>query len=194
MEKSTRWAFTAFEEQWDLFESKPELVKWWAWQTEKAPDTGRLHFQGALLTTRQVRFAQLKKLLPGVHIEVAKNWDALLNYCKKEESRVEGGKHNWDDIPRQTLTMAQALIKVAQHRDAEVKCGSDELAEIAKWKGYQYDTAVSSILTEDPDLVGLYAQPIFRNAWIKWSSVFIQKADCLEESSGDRQTDRQTEG
>jgi len=32
----------------------------------------------------------MKKLLPGVHIAKARNWPALLQYCKKEETRVPG--------------------------------------------------------------------------------------------------------
>lgn len=193
MEKSTRWAFTAYEQQFPLFSSKPELVRFWKWNHEVCPQTQRQHYQGAIQTTRQVRFKQIQKLFPGVHFEIPRNWPALLLYCQKSDTQVEGGNHNHADVPRVTLTMDQALVKVAQYRDTEVRCSSEELAEIDKWKGRQYDSSVSSILTEEPTLVGLYAQPIFRNAWIKWSSVFIQIADSQEDCSEGRQTDRQTD-
>lgn len=178
-EKSTRWTFTAYKDQFDMFVTKPELVVQWKWNHEMCPTTQREHYQGWMRMSRQVRFAQVQKMFPGVHLEIPRNWAAVLNYCQKSATRIEGGNHNHDDLPKQTLKMADALIKVAQHRDPEAKCPHDDLADIAKWKGNQYDIAVSSILTEDPDLVGLYAQPIFRNSWIKWSSVFIEKADVL---------------
>jgi len=43
--------------------------------------------------------------LPGVHLEIARNWDALVKYCQKEETRKEGTtpvtQHN--DIPNKFM-------------------------------------------------------------------------------------------
>jgi len=89
-DKSSRWQFTAYEEQWSLFTSMPPGIAEWGWNTEICPKTNRKHYQGYLRLSQQQRFAWLRKLIPGVHIEVAQNWDALVNYCKKEETRAPG--------------------------------------------------------------------------------------------------------
>lgn len=89
--KTTRWAFTAYEHQYPLIEAKHDLIAEIGWQDEICPETGRKHRQGFLRTVRQVRFSQLRSLLPGLHIEQAKNWTALQKYCKKEATRDPDG-------------------------------------------------------------------------------------------------------
>lgn len=89
-DKSSRWQFTAYEPQWGFFTTMPPGVAEWGWNTEICPETNRKHYQGYLRLTQQQRFAWLRKLIPGVHVEVAKNWDALVNYCKKEDTRAPG--------------------------------------------------------------------------------------------------------
>lgn len=90
MDKSTRWSFTAFEAQWNLFTLMPPLIAEWGWQQEICATTGKRHYQGYLRTTIQVRHSQLRKVLPGVHIEVAKNWEALIAYCNKTDTAIPG--------------------------------------------------------------------------------------------------------
>jgi len=88
--RSSRWQFTAYEAQWNLFQGTlPAIVAEVGWQTEKCPETGRLHYQGYIRTTNQQRFSALKKAYPGVHLEVARNWDALVAYCKKTDTAIE---------------------------------------------------------------------------------------------------------
>lgn len=91
-DKSTRWAFTAYEAQWKLFDDMPPSIAEWGWQKETCPETGRLHYQGYLRTKQQVRLKSLVKDLPGIHFEIARNWDALVNYCRKDETAVSGTK------------------------------------------------------------------------------------------------------
>jgi len=88
MEKSSRWAFTAYEEQWSLFIVMPPCVAEWGWQTESCPKTQKLHYQGWLRTNTQVRFSQLRKILPGVHLEKAQHWEALKAYCNKTDTAL----------------------------------------------------------------------------------------------------------
>lgn len=90
--RSSRWSFTAFEAQWPLFANMPPVVKDAGWQIEVAPETGKRHYQGYLLTSSTQRFAAMRKLFPGVHLEVAKNWQALVAYCKKKETAVPGSQ------------------------------------------------------------------------------------------------------
>lgn len=103
--KTTRWAFTAFESEWKLFQKIHPAVRSWGWQVETCPDTSRLHYQGYMVTAQQHRYTpsgtrngkqtykpnySLLKYFPGVHIEPAENWSALINYCKKAATSAEG--------------------------------------------------------------------------------------------------------
>lgn len=90
--KTTRWAFTAYKDQWNLFREGhiPATLAEWGWNTEKCPETGREHYQGYLRTKQQVRLSQLKKQFPGVHLEPARNWEATKKYAGKLETRVPG--------------------------------------------------------------------------------------------------------
>jgi len=102
-DKSSRWAFTAYEDQWNLFESMPPGVAEWGWNAEVCPKTNRKHYQGYLRLTQQQRFAWLRKLLPGVHIEISKNWEALKKYCQKEETRISGTQPTHQESSFMTL-------------------------------------------------------------------------------------------
>lgn len=189
--KTTRWAFTAFESQWPLFTSIPSIVAEWGWQTEKAPDTGNLHYQGYIRTSRQVRMSQLRKALPGVHLELARNWSALQNYCKKSETAVPGTQVNMVN-PARAMTMAQALIRIASHKfEIEHEKGTDKYNDAVK---LEYWYAVNEILRDDPDAVGVFTQPQYERAWIKtretWIEKFEEEMSNLENQS---QTDRQTD-
>lgn len=178
--KSTRWVFTAYEAQWPLFDSMPPIVAEWGRQTEKCPDTGRLHYQGYLRTSRQVRLSQLKGVFPGVHFEIARNWSASKNYCKKSETAIPGTQVVLVN-PAKAMTMAQALTRIASHKwdithDKDLEPEKYERAIKA-----EYWSAVKAILSDEPDAVGIYTQPQYERAWMKTRDVWIEKFE--EESS-----------
>lgn len=197
--KSTRWAFTAYENQWSLFDVIPSIVAEWGWQTEKCPDTQRLHYQGYLRTSRQVRHSQLRSVLPGVHIEVARDWNKLLNYCKKKDTSIGGTQVNMVN-PQKAMTMANALMRIASHAWT---IEFDKVIEPEKWEKAvkaEYWDCVKYILRDDPDSVGLYTQPQYERAWFHTRDVWLEK---LEEQNANEaaasnpaeevQTDRQTD-
>lgn len=65
---------------------------YFVFQLESCPLTGRLHFQGAFRFNRPVSMSQVKSHI-GIqyaHCEPAHDWRALIDYCKKEATRVEG--------------------------------------------------------------------------------------------------------
>lgn len=55
-------------------------------QLEKGTE-GTPHYQ-LIVITPQSRFSQIKKAFPRAHIEICRNKEALLNYVKKEETRI----------------------------------------------------------------------------------------------------------
>jgi len=177
-DKTTRWGFTAFEGQWDLFKTMPDLVAEWGWQTETCPETQRLHYQGYLRTKRQVRHSQARKILPGVNIRyVTKNWDALVNYCKKTESAVPGTQVHQVSTTK-AMTMSDALTKLATFAD---NTPPDVMAHdyeklYDKYVKQEYWKAVRKILTEEPDEIGLWSQPQYMRAWENTRTVWIKKA------------------
>jgi methionyl-tRNA synthetase len=115
--RSAKWQFTAYESQWKLFIGNvPAIVAEVGWQTEKCPDTGRLHYQGFIRTTSQQRFSALKKVYPGVHIEPARNWDALVAYCKKNETALPDSQvHKTSDYMNKFQYMDHVCEHLANH-------------------------------------------------------------------------------
>jgi len=109
---------TVYEGQWNLLEQMPPEVAEWGWQDEVCPDTGRKHRQGYLRTKSQVRFTALKKILPGVHLEVAKNWSALQEYCKKVDTAVEGTQvHQQSNMPSKYTYAKEVAERLAARCD-----------------------------------------------------------------------------
>lgn len=185
-DKATRWAFTAYEAQWPLFEVMNDLIAEWGYQQEECSTTGRKHYQGWLRTKRQVRLAQLIKVLPGVHLEVAKNWSALQAYCRKEDTAVPGTAVAVSN-PSQHMTMAQALDRLATKGDIPEpltvwEAKPNRLSLIEKQLTEDYWCRVRELLYEDANLIGVYSQPQYLRAWLNTYPVWM-----------DRQTDRQTD-
>lgn len=76
----------------------PELwdnCRYFVWQMECCPDTGRVHYQCFMQTFNAVRFTALKKYegLETAHIEVKSpnsTAEQARDYCMKKESRLDG--------------------------------------------------------------------------------------------------------
>lgn len=180
-DKTTRWAFTAFQEQYHLFDTMPELINMWGWQKEIAPDTQREHYQGYIQTKRQCRFKQLKDILPGVHIEPARDWLKLLQYCKKQETAILGSSVFQTNTSKH-VTMTDALLKLAAHVPfraplTEEQHLSNQIDKIIKQRiESEYDEALFSILQEDDKLVSMYANNSMRSAWNTTRTYYLAKA------------------
>lgn len=138
---------------------------------------GTNHYQLAVATP-QVRFTAVKKVFPGAHIEVAKDWNALVKYCNKEDTRV--GK--LIDIKFVTFQMVRDkffdFIITTVHSDSDY-----ELTEDTKMR--LWDQFVGHSLEQgiEADLVGV--NPQYRSCIMRYWSSYI----CLAVR---RQTDRQT--
>lgn len=89
-DKSSRWAFTAYEQQYGFFRTMPPGVHKWGWNVEECPETKREHYQGWMQLKQQQRFSWMRKQFPGLHVEIPRNWEALQQYCQKEDTRKVG--------------------------------------------------------------------------------------------------------
>lgn len=190
-DKTSRWAFTAYEAQWGLFTTINPLVAEMGWQKEICPDTQREHYQGFIRTTRQVRFAQLKKIFPGVHIEQAKNWDALINYCRKSDTAVAGSQVSITTPQgKKPLTMAQALTLLAANVPyTQYDWSEMDEKKLKDIKDQLFWKAVENTLEYDLDLVGIFTQPQYYRAFLNLKKVWVEAA--ISAAQTDRQTDEE---
>lgn len=92
MSQVSHWIFT-----WHDTEKIPtwnaERMRYLVYQLERAPDTGKLHFQGYVEFKRSTKMGGVKKALGSdtVHLEPRQGTrDQARGYCMKEESRVDG--------------------------------------------------------------------------------------------------------
>ena len=73
---------------------------------EELSKTGYRHYQMLVAAApgSTIRFSTMKKALPKAHLEPARDAQAMLQYCTKEKTRVEGSEplvkgDRWDSIP-----------------------------------------------------------------------------------------------
>lgn len=84
--------FTIFGD-WNREVLESPEVKCAVVQLEKAPDTGREHYQGFLMLNKPQRFCAVKRILncESAHVEKAKGTPVQAwEYCCKEDTRVDG--------------------------------------------------------------------------------------------------------
>lgn len=182
-DKTTRWAFTAYENQYALLDDVDKsVVAEMGFQDEVCPETGRKHRQGYIRTHRQVRFSQMRKILPGVHVEVARNWEALQAYCRKNETRDASGSQVHKDFSKYAPERLHTLLEeMAGYAILDSKCTNkdrqtDRQTILAMDPGVQYWGIVPTILSRKPELIGILAQPLPQNAWKHTRMFWIEKA------------------
>jgi hypothetical protein len=194
-DKTTRWAFTAYEQQWKYFEKMPPGIGEWGWQLEKCPSTGNLHYQGFIRTVGQHRFKgkrpadSLCRIFPGVHIEPAEDWVKLINYCKKKESKVEGHQpvHEvstfptmysyseelaerlpaWDQV--RELWMTDNDNKMKEARRLKTEAGVLGLTLYKSPEEYAYDVILKTMVANDvragKPVEFISQNPLFITTW-----------------------------
>lgn len=180
--RSTRWSFTAYEPQYGLLENMPDLVAEWGWQDEVCPQTDRRHRQGYIRTHTQQRFSALKRVLPGIHIEIARNWQALLEYCKKDETRDASGNQVHQVNPREYLTLDRALMRIANVWNDVRYARNCQADYLAFWKKTvedvlkeEFNAAICVLVAENPGDVSYYVRPDVWRAWSITHSVWLRR-------------------
>lgn len=159
---------------------KPELPPGWkmSGQMEQGEE-GTTHYQ-AMLTTPQVRFSQVKKVLPRAHIEVARNKKALALYCHKEDTRVA----EVPDVKSEFVDMFKYQDMVADKWDTEEfeewvaervkRCRPFCTNELA----LEYvDYLVAQDIEKGQRAVEFIAiNPMWRSSWKKfWRSIIVRR-------------------
>lgn len=59
---------------------------------EEAPETGTKHLQGTICFAKNKRIGAVIKMLKGAHVELTRNKDASIQYCKKGGNYWESGE------------------------------------------------------------------------------------------------------
>lgn len=198
-DKSTRFAFTAYEANWPQFRDMPpnDLIAEWGWQEEVCPETNRHHLQGYIRTKRQVRLTQLISIYKGVHFEIARNWNACKNYCYKSQSAVPGTQVSWQS-EQKAMTMKDTLLMIASSAMNKKIVGTlmrkfqdDETGKVKpptpqeerNERTQEYWEAVNDILIDQPDLIGLLSQPQYERAWVNTRQVWIDRQTATEKEA-----------
>ena len=140
------------EELKRLFEADHAVVRY-AFQLERAPQTGRLHYQWYVRFSSAVSRARVVKLFPpesGVHCETCKGNEAqCVTYCTKEDSRVDGPwEYGENAAPgrRTDITRVREIL--------EDGGGMREVArEIGSYQGIKCAEAILKYVEKERDFV-----------------------------------------
>lgn len=113
-------------------------------QLEKGSE-GTLHIQG-LLKTEKVRFAQVKRVFPRAHIEVARNAQALENYVVKDDTRVA----SITPVKIATASDVQKALTEIVQQSIAIHCPGKEISQcrvhIEKYWEAFLDSAIEKLM------------------------------------------------
>ncbi|AEF58777.1 Rep [Mosquito VEM virus SDRBAJ] len=88
--KYRNWVFTYNNPPQPYGNLAIEGSKYFTYQLERGA-AGTEHYQGLVVFTNRVRFATVKALLPGCHIESMKGTlKQAIAYCHKDDTRIDG--------------------------------------------------------------------------------------------------------
>lgn len=87
---SRSWVFTSFNAEKPSFDA--DVMVYQVYQREKCPTTGKDHWQGFVRFKDKIRLTQAKELLKldKVHFEVCRNPPKAIEYCMKQDTRLDG--------------------------------------------------------------------------------------------------------
>lgn len=191
-EKASWWSITAYNEQAHILEAYrkgekplPSFVKKLYGGLEECPTTKRLHYQGAL-NTPQIRMSCLKKWIPGVHWEKARNIEGLKIYALKQETaigeksiQVNESYQTLGELIRELVIFRYDFMDKTEPSDINSK---KEYLELIRYYIEQDETrglSKASMLT-DPRTSRAYAmiaKPIYRNYMVQLREMEMEEDD-----------------
>lgn len=172
--KGIWWLLTAYGDNIEKLEDTtkyPTWVKRVYGGREECPETKRLHFQGALQLTTQMRRKAVLEWLKGCHLEVAKSQEAIKKYAMKSDTavgdkieRVNTSKYY---TPEELLIMiADSVLDICDNPEYVGEEGGKKLFVIA----------INNILMKDKRLTGQLMNPSIKNFFASTSRVWIKYA------------------
>jgi len=177
--RGTCWSITINNPIDSDFDVKHLPAKWRLSGQMELGKEGTPHYQG-MLTTPQVWFSAVKKVLPRAHIELAKNKLALQKYVSKEDTRLAEVPDIVSSIP--TLFDYQHTIAQQWNDDEfnEFKSNipDEQFAKLGEGEiALQYvDTLVA--LDIEKGLIGveyIAINPMWRSAWKRFHKSMIKR-------------------
>lgn len=126
-QQARSWVFTMHEPKVDtvdtLCETLKGVAKKFVFQLEKAPTTGREHYQGWIMFKNAKTMGGVIKVLEGFgkppHVEVARgDEDANIRYCTKPETKA-GGPWTWGITPMLRDPLAGVTLYTWQRKAIE---------------------------------------------------------------------------
>lgn len=180
-EKSTRWQFTAYEGDYALLDAHAEtgndLIAEIGWQDEICPKTQKKHRQGYVRTVRQVRFGQLKAIMGGIHLEKAKNWEALQNYCRKEETRDASGSQIQKTFAR-PMRLHEMLFAVGKRIRDQAEFEGKSLVGLDRQTDRQSRLQLLrlwsiQLVRQHPEYAAVLCRQDARDAWCDYFTVWL---------------------
>lgn len=115
-DKASAWSVTAFNTEIEVLEdvsTYPDFVKEVLGGREMCPQTGTMHFQGAVILHSQQRLSALKKWLPTAHWEPARQRDALKRYAMKLDTAVGEKTVRENAIPYMDIEQKMRMLAEA---------------------------------------------------------------------------------
>lgn len=97
--------------------------KYLVYGREVAPTTGTLHLQGAIHFKNQRSFNAVRKLFKGQHVEIARDFEASIEYCKKDGDYFERGDF--------TLATNKTEAAILKRKELYAKVMSSNLKDLA---------------------------------------------------------------
>lgn len=97
--QARHWLLTIFnaKEIENFIKQTEKDFKFWSYQEEECPKTGKIHLQAYFGVDKPIRFKTVKEWFPTAHIEVARSIKQAFAYCQKEETRRVGGLRGHSD-------------------------------------------------------------------------------------------------
>lgn len=172
------WSVTAFsQEEIDQLNGTkyPDWVRKVYGGEEACPETGRIHFQGAIQARRTVRFAQVKHWLGTAHIELARDKHAIRKYAMKEATAVGEKREVENETPY--YRPHELLRKIAlKRRQADRQTEEGFIQTNAKCPAKAaYWWSVKQVLLDDPTLISAFMNPALEKAWVGTSEFWINE-------------------
>lgn len=88
--KARSWLMTWFDYPEDYCEKIDTETQRHVLQLEVCPTTGRKHVQAGFRFDNARSLDQLKVKFPGAHLEMARSWQHVIGYCRKDRTAVPG--------------------------------------------------------------------------------------------------------